>query len=230
MPSANGSSFMLSVRSRNGSTAMALGDLRRGWPVARGCDQVVGQRADAEHERRAPAATYIREPASGAGDAAGGASTCDSHRSDEPIAEPRHGDDVRGLLRVVAEQAAQCRDCLVDGIRRDDHARPDLAQQRVDADDLAGTLGETEQQPHRARFQPDAFLAAGDFAGQRVHEPVADAQGFRGRVRHRRATIAPATPPRTAFRASSERFNRVSGLRRLRLGIVRRPFTHRSRP
>jgi hypothetical protein len=70
----------------------------------------------------------------------------------------------------------------------------------VDADDFARAFGETQQQSHRARFQSHAFLTARDFAGQRIHEPVADAQSFGRRVPHTRSTIAPAPQRRVAFR------------------------------
>ena len=227
MPSANGSSFMLSVRSRNGSTATVWLDAPLGRS-ARASSRVVGQRPRRRAGRRLRARRTFAISCGRAAEQEA-SSTVRLDRGDQPIAEPRHGDDVRRLLRIVAEQAAQRRDCLVDGIRRDDHARPDLAEQRVDADDFARTLGETQQQPHRARFQPDAFLAAGDFAGQRIHEPVADAQGFRGRVFHTRATIAPAPQQTGPLSTASELLSAVSGLRRTAV-IVRRRFIHRSCP
>jgi hypothetical protein len=76
----------------------------------------------------------------------------------KPVAETRHRRDVGRLFRVVTEHAPQRRHGLIHGIRRHDDVGPDAGEQVVDADDLARALGETQQQPHRPLFEPDALF------------------------------------------------------------------------
>jgi hypothetical protein len=41
--------------------------------------------------------------------------------------------------------------------RSDDDPRPDLVEQVIDADDLAGVLGEAQQQSHRPHLYPSGL-------------------------------------------------------------------------
>lgn len=84
---------------------------------------------------------------------------------DHPIAEARDGGDVCGLFGVIAEQAAKGRNGLVDGVLRDGYFTPDLAEQVIDADDLAGALGEAHEKLHGPRVEPGGLSVAGDLAG-----------------------------------------------------------------
>jgi hypothetical protein len=99
-----------------------------------------------------------------------------AHRCDQPIAQPWHGHDVTGLLRVIAKQPPQGRDCLVHRVLSDHDTGPDLIQQFLDADRLAGPVGEVHQQPHRARLEPHRVRAARHLAELRVDAPVTNLQ------------------------------------------------------
>ena len=97
-------------------------------------------------------------------------------RRDHAITEPRHVGDVTRLPGVVTEYPAERRHRLIDRVRADDHPRPDVLEQILDADDLAGMVGEVDQQSHRPRFQPGRCSIARDLSGLRIDAPVADAQ------------------------------------------------------
>ena len=46
---------------------------------------------------------------------------------------------------------------MVDGVGGDDDAGPDESEEVVDADDLAGAVGEAEEEEHGAGFEAGGF-------------------------------------------------------------------------
>ena len=64
------------------------------------------------------------------------------------------------MHRVVLELAAQLGDGLVHRVVAIKAAVPDIDQQLLGADHLAGTLGQRHQHLHHARLQRDAFAVA----------------------------------------------------------------------
>jgi hypothetical protein len=99
---------------------------------------------------------------------------------DHLIAEAGDGGDVRGLAGIVAELTPERGDGLVNRVGRDGHVGPDAGEQVVDGDDLAGALGEAEEQAQCAGLETDRFLATDDLAGRLIDGPVADAEGAVG--------------------------------------------------
>jgi hypothetical protein len=61
------------------------------------------------------------------------------------------------LFGIVAEQTAERCHSLVDGVRSDGYVRPYLVEQVIDADDLAGVLGEAQQESHRTHLYPSGL-------------------------------------------------------------------------
>jgi hypothetical protein len=61
------------------------------------------------------------------------------------------------LPGVVAEQTAERRHSLVDRVLSDGDIGPDLLEQVIDADHLAGVLGEAQQQSHRPHLYPSGL-------------------------------------------------------------------------
>jgi hypothetical protein len=57
-------------------------------------------------------------------------------------------------------------------------------EQVIDADDLAGALGEAQQQPHGPHIYPSGFSISRNLAGHRIDAPVADAKHCRGWAFH----------------------------------------------
>lgn len=95
------------------------------------------------------------------------------------IAQAGHRGDIGGLAGIVAEQTAERGHSLIDGVGRDVDAGPDLVEEGIDADDLAGVLGKTEKQAQRSCFKANGLAFTGDFAGSRMETPGADAERCR---------------------------------------------------
>src|ERR1700680_542946 len=100
------------------------------------------------------------------------------------IAQSRDCRDVGGLLGVVAEQAAERSHGLVDRVRSDDDVGPDLVEQVIDTDDLAGVLGEAEQQSHGTDLYPSGLSVSRNLTRRRIDAPGADAKHCGGWAFH----------------------------------------------
>jgi hypothetical protein len=107
-----------------------------------------------------------------------------TYRGHHSIPQSRHCLDVSGLLGVVAEQTAERCHSLVDGVWCDGYVRPYLVEQVIDAHDLAGVLGETQQQSHRPHLDPSGLSISRNLAGRRTDGPGADAKHCSGRAFH----------------------------------------------
>src|SRR5262249_3536631 len=81
-----------------------------------------------------------------------------------------------GVLGLVAQEAAQLRNCLIDRPWSDDDAVPDLIEQPMYVHDLSGMGGQVQQHPHGAGLELMYFRPARDFIGGRVDTPRTDAQ------------------------------------------------------
>jgi hypothetical protein len=63
------------------------------------------------------------------------------------------------MLGIVPECAAQGRDGLVYGIRRNHQVLPNHVEQPLDTDDLAGTLREADEDLHGSGLELDGPVA-----------------------------------------------------------------------
>jgi hypothetical protein len=80
-----------------------------------------------------------------------------ANRRHHSVPKSRHCLDVSGLLGVVAQEPAERCHSLVNGVWSDGYVRPYPVEQVIDADDLAGVLGEAQQQPHRPHLYPSGL-------------------------------------------------------------------------
>ena len=78
-----------------------------------------------------------------------------SDRSNQPIAPPQHIRDIGRLLWIVTEAAPELRHRVVDRVRCNDDVLPDLVEELLDAHDLTGAAGQTNQEPHGPRLELD---------------------------------------------------------------------------
>jgi len=96
------------------------------------------------------------------------------------------------LLGVVAKLAPKRRHGLVDRVGANRYLAPSAIQKLFDADNLAGTVGERQEQAHCADVEPRRVARARDFAGRGIDEPVADEQfwcwAFHSALTERRVT------------------------------------------
>ena len=77
------------------------------------------------------------------------------NRCNQPVSATDYVGDVGGILGIVSECSAQRSDRLVDGIGRNNQVFPNQVEQLIDADDLAGTLREAEEDPHGSGLEFD---------------------------------------------------------------------------
>ena len=149
IPSAESSSFISSVRSRNGTTATDLSAALAEDELGLFVRKTIAPPANAS-AMTTPAAITAAAPRLGAA-----AATCVAgavvpgaeidpwhNRRYQTIPSSLNGRDVRGLFGVVSKSPSERRDRLVDGVGRDGDARPHIVEQLLDADDFAGPLGE----------------------------------------------------------------------------------------
>jgi len=67
---------------------------------------------------------------------------------------------------------------LIDGVRTYDDIRPDLFEQLVDGDDVAGPGDQAQEHTHGARLDLDCTLTARDQIELRLDTPLADLHGL----------------------------------------------------
>jgi hypothetical protein len=101
-----------------------------------------------------------------------------AHRGDQAIALACDGFDVTRWIVGIAQYLAQLRHGLVDRRAADDHARPHRLEQFFLADDFAGSLRESHEQPHGPRLELHALGAAYQRIVARIRNPLADLHGI----------------------------------------------------
>lgn len=79
-------------------------------------------------------------------------------------------------MRVITEHAPQCRHRVVDRVRSDHDADPDLVEQLLDADEHSGVLGEAQKKLHRPVLELDGLAILRNLVERRIDAPSADAQ------------------------------------------------------
>ena len=96
------------------------------------------------------------------------------NRSDEPVAETWDGLDVARVLRIVAKEAAQGGDGLINGVLADGDITPGGVQERLAGNDFAGVFGQAKQHAQGARVEACGLVSARDLAGFLIHTPLAN--------------------------------------------------------